>query len=318
MWYYSALNYESLNQHLRTTLVLADPYNEKKEIPLSMQKKLLLPFGNIKDLDSVLVLGYDPGLDQELRRLMDIPYDSPQKCCEDATALLEAGDRAIVESRPSEALQLYTKSFHAIHILIDGRERRVLADHFFHHHIHDGRYKGQSGTTVRIILRIMLVSRFVNAYLKLHQYSEAAFWGMRSICIMRDTIGRDFEDFLAEITGMHDAGILYVRTSIAMHRLEEANAPDLITYYDTDGFGKSEKLLYTAGQFLKGDNRSLIKKELQDHGMKMPDSAFFCGSPDSLASLERVEQSQPAEQDAAEQSHFRPLHQSGNDEHMSR
>ncbi|KAF2726787.1 hypothetical protein EJ04DRAFT_480028 [Polyplosphaeria fusca] len=307
MWYYSALNYEALNQHLRVTLALTNPSSDGKEISKDMQKDLLLPFGNIKSLDSVAVHGFDSALEKELRRLMAIPYDSPQKCCEDATALMESGDRAIIDGDAADALDRYIKAFHAIHILINGRERRILADHFFHHEMNGGRYQGQSGTTVRIILRIKLVARCVNAYLKLKEYSEAAFWGMRSIRIMRDTIGADFEDFLIQVAGMLDAGILYVRTGVAIRNLEHAQSSELDTYAEDGGFAKSECLFRIAGKFLKGDNRNLIKKELEDNNIKMPEEFFFDGDEgtgsdiDSLAHMEHMAaEAEMAEQNVAQ------------------
>ncbi|KAF2263036.1 hypothetical protein CC78DRAFT_617989 [Lojkania enalia] len=304
VWFYSALNYEELNHHLRVSFALQDPYYpaDPKPIPIALQKKLLLPFGKVKELDEVTITGYDDVVKEELEREMATPYDSPQKCCEDSAEFMEAGDRVLSEGRPKGALELYFKAFHAIHIIISGRLRSVLADHFFHKSILEGRYKGQTGTTVRIILRIMLVSRTVNAYLKLEQWEEAAFWGIRSIKIMRNTVGTEFEDFLVEVAGMLDSGLLYLRTGIAMKKMEENGSEELSSYTEDEGVGSSESLFRVVGKFLVKHHRGLIHKELEENSVKVPESVFLFDLPrddrsdvDSMAPMSHVDAEAEAE-----------------------
>ncbi|KAF2186689.1 hypothetical protein K469DRAFT_630618 [Zopfia rhizophila CBS 207.26] len=266
IWFYSALNYPNLNPHLRITFVLQDPYYpaDPKPIPLSLQKRLLLPFENVKGLRDWEAQGYDDSVKEELAKRMAVPYQSVGKCCEDSTAFMEAGDRAIAEGLPDTALELYQKAFHAIHILIMGRNRNVLADTFFHAPIESGRYNGQEATTVRIILRVKLVSRTINAYLKLRQFEEAAFWGMRSIKIMREAIDSDYEDFLTEFTGLADVGFIYLRTAIAFEKMEE-NKSEELKVYDEDDFASSWRLFPLAIRYLGGRSQKVVQEELKAH-----------------------------------------------------
>ncbi|KAF2711883.1 hypothetical protein K504DRAFT_231773 [Pleomassaria siparia CBS 279.74] len=274
VWFYSALSYPALNDHLRTTFVLQDPYYpaDPKPIPLALQRRLLFPFEKVKGLYEVEMDGFDERVKQELKTLMAKPNDTVQKCCEDATELMEKGDGELAAGKAKKALESYSQSFKTIHILIDGRTRRVLGDPFFHDGIQGGRYTGQSGTTVRIILRIKLVSRTVHAYIKMQQWEEAAFWGMRSIRIMREAMETEFEGFLTEFVGADDTGLLYLRAAIAMRKMEE-NGSDELAHYLCNG-ENSERLFLLTKKYMKGKWKAVVKKECEAVGMEVPTDIF--------------------------------------------
>jgi hypothetical protein len=276
-WHYSALSYPMLNDRLNVTFLLRDPdhdpedpASEEKEIPLALQKKLLLPFEAVKGLHGTQIHGYAPAVQTELARLQALPIPTLQEACETATELMIAGDTNLTSSPPdpTSALELYRKAFHAIHILIHGRTRRVLGDGFFHDAITKGRYAGHTGMTVRVLLRLKLVSRTIAAYNALSQYGEAVFWGLRSINIISESLDTGFEDFLTEFLGKEDVGYIYLRTAIAFQKMERAKEEwfgELIAYAD-ESAAKSEALWPLAVRFLqewKGD----VRKELREHGV---------------------------------------------------
>lgn len=283
VWHYSALNYRTLNEHLRVDFILQDPYYpaDPKPIPLALQRRMLLPFGVVKGLYEVDAQGYDDSLTAELGRRMAVPYDSVQQCLEKCAALMEEGDRESSAGHAESALELYVKAFAAIHIMIDGRGRRVLADHFFHTGVESGRYAGHSGTTCRIILRVNLVSRCVGVHLKLRQWEEAAFWGMRSIKIIQDGMGTEMEEFLLQFVARADVGLLFIRTYIAMKKMEEHNSEEL-ALYQGDETANTANLYNIANRYMR-ELQELMKKELAEHQCQAPPDT---GDIDSLAPME--------------------------------
>ena len=267
-WHYSALSYPMLNDRLSTTFVLRDP----EKATLALQKRLLLPFEQVKGLYHMEIAGYAHQVAQELERRMALPVPTLQQCCENATELMIQGDAALAANDAEEALALYRKAFHAIHILIHGRTRRVLADVFFHEGIEHGRYAGQTGMTIRVVLRLKLVSRTVAAHLKLAQWGEAAYWGMRSIRIMRVAMDTEFEDFLSELLAESDVGLIYVRTAIAFWNMEEQRGvwgDELKTYAD-EPIADTERLWVFAVRYLKKQTKGGVRKELES--FKLPES----------------------------------------------
>lgn len=278
-WYYSALSYPMLNDRLSTAFVLRNPDNDldTQLIGVPLQRRLLLPFEQVKGLYHVDISGYAQEVDKELRRRMEIPVPTLIECCEMAHVYMLQGDAAIVANDAQEALALYTQSFLAIHILIHGRTRRVLADVFFHEAIETGRFAGQTGITVRVILRLKLVSRFVLTYLKLGQWGEAAFWGMRSINIMRESMDMEFEDFISEFIGGEDVSMIYIRTGVAFTKMEEDGQKwegELKTY-DGEDLASSEKIWAVAGKFLKNRDVSHVRRELEGFSMQKQVTALF-------------------------------------------
>jgi hypothetical protein len=276
VWFYSALSYPALNHHLRTTFTLQDPYYpaDPKPIPIQLQKRLLFPFEVIKGLYQTEIEGYDEGVKAELEKLMAKPTDTVQKCCEDCADLMTQGDRTLADGNATKSIELYIQAFRSIHIIITGRTRRVLGDPFFHDSIESGRFSGQSGTTVRVILRIKLVHRVVAAYIKLSQWEEAAFWGMRSIRIMRDAMETEFEEFLSEFVGAEDVGLLYLHTAMAMKKMEEYESLELVHYggWNGNGLEGSDHLFTLVAKYMKGKLQGLVKKELDSNKIDIPES----------------------------------------------
>ncbi|PSN64919.1 hypothetical protein BS50DRAFT_601474 [Corynespora cassiicola Philippines] len=255
VWYYSALNYPALNEHLRVGFVLRDPYYpaSPRAIPCALQKQILLPFGCVKGLFQVDVEGFEPGVRAELERQMAVPNDTLAQCCEKGFAIMERGDALLADRLPAEALAVYIDAFHAIHILISGRTRRVQADHFFHDEITEGKFAGQTGATVRIVLRIKLVARVCAAYIQLAQWEEAVYWGMRSIKIMREAMDTEFEDFLSDWVGASDVGHIYLRTAIAFQKMEDAGSGELAEYKETAAdVAGSARLFSLAVKYTRG------------------------------------------------------------------
>ncbi|KAH8723824.1 hypothetical protein GQ44DRAFT_728400 [Phaeosphaeriaceae sp. PMI808] len=226
-WYYSALSYPMLNDRLSTIFVLRDPYSPNPGSPnlnnpnIPLQRRIILPFGQIKGLYHKELLNFAPTIHQELSKEMSTPVPTLQQSCESCADLIDQGD-AILPASPAAALDLYMQAFHAIHILVHKRTRRVLADVFFHETIEAGRFAGQTGLTVRVVLRLQLVSRCLLAYLRLGQWDEAAFWGMRTIRIMRQSMDVDYESFLSEFIGGSDISLIYVRCGIGFWKMEGA------------------------------------------------------------------------------------------------
>jgi hypothetical protein len=273
-WYYSALSYPMLNDRLSTVFTLFSPGSKPVSIPI--QRRLLLPFEQIKGLYSMEVSGYSPEVQAELERGMAVPIPSLIECCESATTLMEQGDEALVSNNPQEALDLYIKAFHAIHILIHGRTRRVLADVFFHEGMETGRFAGQTGMTVRVLLRLKLVSRCVLAHLHLAAWDDAAFWGMRTIRIMRDSMDVEFEDFLSDFIGGEDVGMIYVRTGVALWKMEVLGQK--IEGYEAE---RSEKIWKLASQYMKRRGKEDTRRELTSFGCPADVVAWFADVKES-------------------------------------
>jgi len=293
-WFYSALSYPMLNERLATTFILQNPNRGEHDdgqhigVPLAIQKRLLFPFEQVKGLHSTRFYNYDPSVQAELLRLQAKPIPTLHEALESATDYMEAGDAVLTapntddKTSALEALDLYLKAFHAIHILIHNRTRRVMADMFFHDNVTKGRYKGQTGITIRVILRLKLVSRTVAAYNKLARWDDAAFWGMRSIGILRETSSPDFEGFLKEVLGGMDIALLYVRTGIAFWRMEQEPENwwgEMIAYADEE-MAKSGALWVVAETYLKGLARGNVRKELQGYGVSRETAEEFFSDVD--------------------------------------
>ncbi|KAH9860897.1 hypothetical protein IAQ61_010632 [Plenodomus lingam] len=272
IWFYSALSYPMMNDRLATTFILQDPYNpgeEKPNIPLSLQRRLLLPFEHIKGLYSLEIRGYDPSVEAELRRRMAVPLPTLVEYLDQATDLLVKGDAILKANQPEQALEVYVQAFKAIHIIINGRTRRVLADVFFHQLITTGRYSGQTGMTVRVMLRLRLVARTIVCYLALSRFDEAAFWGMRSIRIMREAMDIEFEEFLSEFVGGSDVGLIYMRTGVAFWNMEQDRGRwgTVLHEYREEEDAKSELLWEGARRHLGKQSKEAVRRELGAYGV---------------------------------------------------
>ena len=262
-WHYNNLNYPGLNNHLSLKLTIQDPYLLDRKIPKSLQQRLLLPFGLVKNLRVFSVQGTKllPSVKDALVQTQAVPDPTREECLEKGTILKEAGIKAFEAGKYQEALQLYVDAFAAIHIHVAGRKRTVHADGFYIEELMSGRYKGQRGDYVRMVLRISLVASVMQAYLKMEEWAEAHFWGKRSIVIYRQSIiGDESEDleldgtpsWIMETIGMPvparaDLGYIFYRTALASRALgKEADVKTLIraaaVYLPDDHLVQAEKM----------------------------------------------------------------------------
>ncbi|KAJ4352109.1 NADH dehydrogenase [ubiquinone] 1 alpha subcomplex assembly factor 3 [Didymosphaeria variabile] len=213
------------DEYFRAEFILRDPYYpaDPKPVPLELQRRFLHPFGDVKGLYDTDFEGCHEIAVSELRKAMAIPYPTVRESCELATTLMEEGDLLLATNNPQNALNAYIKSFDAIHIKISGRDRRILADGHFADDIHEGRYAGQAAMTVRVVLRIRLVARVIHAYIQLGLPNEAAFWGIRSIKLVRQGTppSADMDDFFADFIGSSDIALMYAWTAAALTLMEE-------------------------------------------------------------------------------------------------
>ena len=283
-WYYSALSYPMLNDRLSTAFVLRDPdmddvdEGDEKDIPLPLQRKLLLPFGQVKGLYSMDIEGFNKTVERELRTAMAVPPPTLQHSCELATKLLHEGDAHLARGADGAeaALKSYKAAFHAIHILIHARTRRVLADTFFHAMITNGVYAGQTGMTVRVILRLKLVARMLSTHLLQANWAEAAFWGMRSVRIMSEAMDTEFEDFLADLVGGDDVGLVYVRTGIALYKMKAhvETWHEELKQYEGEEMADVSQLFRVSQKHLKR-GKANVRRELEKYGLPRPFVIMF-------------------------------------------
>jgi hypothetical protein len=228
MWYYSDLSYAGdLNRHLRLTLHLQNPLAEgptdHRPLSKALQRKLLHPFGDVKNLLQLEVNGDGidrEGIEKDMRISMAVPYATPEHCVEECARLKDAGNVAL-KSNAKRAIELYIEAFREIHILCHGHRRLIWGDPWFERILQGGQFDGQHGQVVRLIMRVKLVASVVQAYLDLEDYNEAHFWGMRTILLMREAVGGEDEP-LFSFPARSEMGMIYYRTGFACKMLGDA------------------------------------------------------------------------------------------------
>ena len=259
-WFYADLSHPGLNRFLRLTLQLRDPYTpdwEEKRMPKWLQRQLLLPFGMVKDLRE-LVLEGDPkpfaSIETELRAEQAIPHNSAEYCLQEATRLKQEGNSEINAGNFHSALRLYTEAWEAMHVVVKGRKRHIHADAYFGRELTEDPFKGKNGQAERLILRVQLVANTCLAYLKLQDWEETCFWGMRSIKMLREAMGVDprheipaEDEAVLGFPAADQMGKIYYRTAVASKELGEQT--------------QARQLLRVASVYLPRDE--LVKKELQ-------------------------------------------------------
>ncbi|KAK4986844.1 hypothetical protein LTR50_005055 [Elasticomyces elasticus] len=269
-WFYSDLTYPYLNKNLDCELTLRDPYApddvEDHPLPLALQRRLLLPFSQIKGLKAFTLQGpasrfLDKPLEEELRAGMAVPYMSAEDCLSRATKLKDEGNAALQAGRYEHALELYREGFRAMHIVILGRHRYIRGDRHFDRLMAPGsEYGDQHGQSVRLILRVRLVANTVLAYSKLKDYEEAAFWGMRSVNMLREAMGvvegqelRPEDEAVPNFPAASEMGKIYYWTALACKKL----------YNKTE----ARRLLRVAQIYLPNDES--VKKEIAACALKL-------------------------------------------------
>ena len=235
MWFYSDLTYTGLNNHLVLRLHLRNPSPRAGSdadvgLPTSLQRHLLAPFAQIKNLHAAEIDGtVDASVKSDFARALAEPHDSPEACLTRCAALKGQGTAALQQRRYADALSLYERAFAAMHIVVAGRRRTVWADPFFEKTLEGGLFDAQPGGVVRMTLRIALVADVVLAHLRLGQPAEARFWGARSIDLMRQYLGDVADVPRPGFPGAAEWGEIYYRTGLACRAVgEEVEARELI------------------------------------------------------------------------------------------
>jgi tetratricopeptide (TPR) repeat protein len=226
MWYFSDLSYAGdLNPHLRLALDIRNPLDEVGTEPLpvsvALQKRLMLPFGAIKNLRELKVTGpaVDPDVDKAMRDAMAVAYETPEQCLENATKLKDEGNLAIKKGQPKAALDLYLQAFEKLHVVNEGRKRYIWGDAWFHKQLRGGPYDGQYGQGVRVILRVRLVANVLRAYNDMKDWEEAEFWGERTIGLVRGSVGINDDEPIVNFGATQELGKIYFRTGLACKNL---------------------------------------------------------------------------------------------------
>jgi len=187
-------------------------------------------------------------LEDSLKAAMSIPETSQEKCLEESTRLKDIGNVALRNGDPLAALHYYIDSFKAMHIVCQGRYRAVWADAWFNKILVGGPFDGQHGQMIRIMLRIKLVANIVKAYLDLHDFEEAYFWGNRTLTIMRQAIGSEEIIPLHNFPSAPELGKICYRTGMACKAVGKT--------------GEAKKLFEAAHIYLPRDE--LVTRELDN------------------------------------------------------
>lgn len=233
-WFYADLSHPTLNPNLRLTLRLHDPFSlagETAHIPWTLQRRLLLPWAEVKNLSQMALSGSpepDAKIASELKTLLAQPLPSPEQCLSDCTRLKREGNAELQAGRYRAALDIYKKAWEAIHITIYGRNRHVHGDAFYAVRLKEPPYEGKLGQAERLVLRVQLVANTCLALLKMEEYEESIFWGMRTINTVRVGMGMDPDDDVdPQVEAMPgfpaatEMGKVYWRTALAFKAMDE-------------------------------------------------------------------------------------------------
>jgi hypothetical protein len=234
MWFYSNLTHPGLNPQLRLTVKLRDPFTpdyEEKRIPKPLQRRLLLPFGKVRDLRALAISG-DPkpfeSIEKELRDIQGKPLDSPEQCLREATRLKQEGNEQLKKGNLAETLELYRQAWLAMHVVVAGRKRHIHADRYFARELREPPYVGKNGQSERLVLRVQLVANTCEVYLRMKNYDDCAFWGMRTISMLREAMGVDDrhdippqDEAVLSFPAATEMGKIYYRTGVALRELDK-------------------------------------------------------------------------------------------------
>ncbi|KAI8623462.1 hypothetical protein F5Y19DRAFT_468489 [Xylariaceae sp. FL1651] len=264
-WFYWNLSHPGLNQWLTLKLFLRDPYTpdwDEKHVRREVQRRLLLPFGDVKGLRDFVVTGDpkpQPKIAAELRALQAVQPPTPEQCLAECVRLKAEGNALLQQGDARGALAVYARAWEAIHIVVRGRHRHVHAEAFFARDLVDEPYAGKNGQLERMNLRIQLVANTCLAYLKLADWQELRFWGMRTIQLMRQATGANDRHVAPEdeaLLGFPSApqvGKIYYRTARAFKELGDRD--------------EARRLLKVAAVYLPHDD--IVRKELASLALKI-------------------------------------------------
>lgn len=230
-WFYSNLSNPGLNRFLKLDLQLRDPLaadGDEKHVPPQIQRSLLLPFGMVKELGELSITGDpepNPAIVSQLRSEQAIPIPGPEEALAECAGFKAQGNEALKAGDYKGALSYYNKAWEAMHVIIRGRERHVHAEAFFSRELTSGPFEGKNGQLERLNLRIQLVANTCLAYLKLEDWVELEYWGMRTIRLLRHATGANEADIapadeaLLLVPNSPLIGKIYYRTAIAYKNL---------------------------------------------------------------------------------------------------
>lgn len=235
-WFYADLSNPGMNRYLSLQLEIRDPYTpdwEEKRVPKWLQRKLVMPFGMVKALRELTVSGDPkplPSIESELRHEQTVPPAGPEHCLDEATRLKSEGNKELGAGNYEAALNFYQLAWEAVHIVVKGRQRHIHAEAFFARPMQQDPWKGKDGRMERLFLRVQLVANTILAYLKMEDYEEVCFWGMRTITMMRQgTLGpidHDWdvapeEEAVPTFPAAVQMGKIYYRTALAFKELKD-------------------------------------------------------------------------------------------------
>ncbi|KAJ1338682.1 peptidyl-prolyl isomerase D [Microdochium nivale] len=260
-WFYSNLSNPGLNHFLSLKLHLRDPYTpdwDDKIMPKWMQRKMLMPFSMVKGLRQLTLTGDPaplPSVESELRAAQAVPAAPPEHCLSEATRLKTEGNEALKQGRYHEALRIYGEAWKAIHILIRGRQRHVHAEAFFAQRMTQEPWRGKDGRLERLNLRVQLVANTCLVYLKLEDWEELIFWGMRTIVAIRQGVLGPLEEQWD--VPPQDEAMLTFPAAVQMGKVYYRTA---MGYKALENKAEARRLLRVAEVYLPHDES--VKKEI--------------------------------------------------------
>ena len=285
IWYFSNLNSgRQLNAYLTLRLDLKNPWNAGTTVPKSLQEKLLLPFGEVKDLHRMRFDFHGspffpdctvyPSIKAKVQKEQAIPAPTPEECVEECWRRKHLGLEKLAKKDYTDTLEEYVRAFGEIFIFVEGRKREVVCDAYFSTELDSGTFKGQYGHSVRLHLRVQLVACVMQAYLLMGDYEEAWFWGQRSVRLMREGMqgmeaigGEGWNEWVEETVGVgfpgrKDMAWVFFRSAVARRKVLEEEEREV----------EVEALIFAAERFAVGDQllgaelkawrlRELVKEE---------------------------------------------------------
>ena len=89
--------------------------------------------------------------------------------------------------------------------------------------------------------------------MKLEEWEEARFWGMRTITMIRESMGWHDEDELVDLDAANEVGKIYYRTGVAFKALGDES--------------EARRLLKVAARYLPHDE--IVRKELASVALRL-------------------------------------------------
>ncbi|KAF2398013.1 hypothetical protein EJ06DRAFT_532376 [Trichodelitschia bisporula] len=222
LWMYTDINRNcALNGTLRLTLTVNNPVGPDPP-PLALQKRLLEPFGYIKNLRALEVNGMQhEEATMSMKALMDVPLEPAEDRLAATTQLKDEGNAALkTDSRL--AIKIYEKAFEKLHIICEGRRRHEWGDIWFDRTMKYGEFEGQNGLKIRTQLRTRLVANVMKAYLDMGEFEETIFWGKRSHNIINGHFGPHHGP-IPSFPAAPQLGKIYYRLGVALKAIGETS-----------------------------------------------------------------------------------------------